>query len=101
MDRQRNAQEMPGQADENSRNGLSVLASGQEPESKKRNQLKEVNTMAASIFVEMETGTSAGRVHPHNGYYAGEFTTPRHEPAPAWKAPIPSFDSGLDLPISA
>ena len=57
--------------------------------------------MAASIFVELESGTSAGRVHPHNGYYAGEFTTPRHEPAPAWKAPIPSFDSGLDLPLSA
>jgi hypothetical protein len=74
---------------------------GNTPAGTERNQLKEVNTMAASIFVELETGTSAGRVHPHNGYYAGDFTTPRHEPAPAWKAPIPSFDSGLDLPISA
>ena len=57
--------------------------------------------MAASIYVELESGTSAGRVHPHNGYYAGDFSTPRHEPAPAWKAPIPSFDAGLDLRISA
>jgi hypothetical protein len=61
----------------------------------------EVHTMAASIFVELESGTSAGRVHPHNGYYAGDFSTPRHEPAPAWKSPVPSFDSGLDLSISA
>ena len=61
----------------------------------------EVNTMAASIYVELESGTSAGRVHPHNGYYAGDFSTPHHEPAPVWKAPVPSFDSGLDLPISA
>ncbi len=35
--------------------------------------------MAASIFVEVESGTYSGRVHPHNGYYAGDFSTPRHE----------------------
>ena len=34
--------------------------------------------MAASIYVELESGTSAGRVHPHNGYYAGDFTGPRN-----------------------
>ena len=34
----------------------------------------EVNTMAASIYVELESGRSAGRVHPHNGYYAGDFS---------------------------
>lgn len=73
-------------------NGAAALQSKEE---------REVNTMAASIYVELESGTSAGRVHPHNGYYAGDFSTPRHEPAPAWKAPIPSFDAGLDLPISA
>ena len=57
--------------------------------------------MAASIFVELESGTSAGRVHPHNGYYAGDFSAPRQDAAPAWRSTIPSFDSGLDLPISA
>ena len=35
--------------------------------------------MAATIFVEMETGTCSGRVHPHNGYYAGDFSTPRSD----------------------
>ena len=34
--------------------------------------------MAATIFVEMESGTCSGRVHPHNGYYAGDFNTQRH-----------------------
>ena len=33
--------------------------------------------MAATIFVEMESGTCSGRVHPHNGYYAGDFSTQR------------------------
>jgi hypothetical protein len=33
--------------------------------------------MAATILVEVETGTCSGRVHPHNGYYAGDFSTPR------------------------
>jgi hypothetical protein len=55
--------------------------------------------MAASKYVEFESGTATGRVHPHNGYYAGDFSSPRREPAPAWCAPIPSFDD--DLPISA
>ena len=37
--------------------------------------------MAATIFVEVESGTCSGRVHPHNGYYAGDFSTQRyHEP---------------------
>ncbi len=33
--------------------------------------------MAATIFIEQESGTSRGWVHPHNGYYAGDFTGPR------------------------
>ena len=35
--------------------------------------------MAATIFVETETGTCSGRVHPHNGYYAGDFSSPRRD----------------------
>jgi hypothetical protein len=41
----------------------------------------EVSTMAATIFVEVESGTCSGRVHPHNGYYAGDFSSQRN-PAP-------------------
>ena len=33
--------------------------------------------MAATIPVETETGTYSGRVHPHNGYYAGDFSSRR------------------------
>ena len=46
--------------------------------------------MAAYIPVEQESGTSRGRVHPHNGYYAGDFSsrwttsrTPTSTPAQA------------------
>ena len=54
---------------------------------------REVNTMAASIPVEQESGMSSGRVHSHNGYYAGEFTTPRHVASAAWHSPLPAaFD---------
>ena len=34
--------------------------------------------MAATIFVEVESGTCSGQVHPHNGYYAGDFSTQRN-----------------------
>lgn len=30
--------------------------------------------MAASILVEEEHGTYASASHPHNGYYAGDFS---------------------------
>jgi hypothetical protein len=46
--------------------------------------------MAASIPVEQESGMSSGRVHSHNGYYAGEFTSPRHTPSTTWHAPLPA-----------
>ena len=50
--------------------------------------------MAASITIEQESGMSAGRVHPHNGYYAGEFASSRHVSPAAWHAPIPApFDA--------
>jgi hypothetical protein len=32
--------------------------------------------MAATIWVEMESGTACTPVHPHNGYWAGDFTRP-------------------------
>jgi hypothetical protein len=31
--------------------------------------------MAASIIIEEERGTCSGSLHPHNGYYAGDFDT--------------------------
>ena len=56
---------------------------------------REVSTMAASISIEQESGTSAGRVHPHNGYYAGDFGTVWQVAPAAWGAPIAAFDPEL------
>jgi hypothetical protein len=33
-----------------------------------------VDEMAASLIIEEESGTCAGRHHQHNGYYAGDFS---------------------------
>ena len=41
--------------------------------------------MAASIIIEQESGMSAGRVHPHNGYYAGDFTNRRGGLPTTWQ----------------
>ena len=47
--------------------------------------------MAASIWVEEESGTFSGRVHPNNGYYAADFGALRNEtPSPC------SSTSGFD-----
>ena len=40
-----------------------------------RRQTKEVFEMAASLSIEEESGTYTARFrHPHNGYYAGDFS---------------------------
>lgn len=31
--------------------------------------------MAAALTIELETGVCSGRLHPHNGYYAGDFSS--------------------------
>ena len=56
---------------------------------------REVSIMAASIPVELESGASTGHVHPHNGYYAGDFSSPRYVAPAAWHTPIPAFDPQL------
>jgi hypothetical protein len=44
--------------------------------------------MAHSMVIEEESGTCRGWVHPHNGYYAGDFsTTPDLVPAGGADAP--------------
>jgi hypothetical protein len=48
--------------------------------------------MAASIAIEQESGVSASHVHPHNGYYAGDFGTSRYVAPAPWHAPIAPFD---------
>ena len=48
--------------------------------------------MAASIAIEEESGVYARHLHPHNGYYAGDFTSPQYVAPAAWQAPIPAFD---------
>jgi hypothetical protein len=50
-----------------------------------------MDTMAATIGIEIESGTSSGRLHPHNGYYAGDFSV-RYEAPAAWHEPIAKFD---------
>lgn len=46
--------------------------------------------MAASIAIEQESGMSIGHAHPHNGYYAGDFTSEERVVPAAWSAPIPA-----------
>ena len=38
---------------------------------------------------------TAGRVHPHNGYYAGDFGAVLQVAPAAWGAPIAAFDAEL------
>jgi hypothetical protein len=33
--------------------------------------------MARALVIEEESGTTRATVHPHNGYYAGDFSSPR------------------------
>jgi hypothetical protein len=49
--------------------------------------------MAASISIEQESGTFTGRVHPHNGYYAGDFSTVQYVAPAPWHAPIAASDT--------
>jgi hypothetical protein len=39
--------------------------------------------MAMTLLSEEEHGTCSGRVHPHNGYYAGDFSATR-QPVSPW-----------------
>jgi hypothetical protein len=32
--------------------------------------------MAATMWIEMDSGTGCGPQHPHNGYWAGDFAVP-------------------------
>jgi hypothetical protein len=32
--------------------------------------------MARALVIEEESGTTRATVHPHNGYYAGDFSNP-------------------------
>ena len=38
--------------------------------------------MAASVGIEEESGVFTGRIHPHNGYYAGDFLAPAPQGTP-------------------
>ncbi len=47
--------------------------------------------MAASLIIESESGTCAGWVHRHNGYYAGDFSALRvTRPVPAGRRSTPT-----------
>jgi len=40
---------------------------------RKRSTDEEVDTVAATIDIEVESGVFTGPVHSHRGYYAGDF----------------------------
>ncbi|MBA2953526.1 hypothetical protein GON03_04320 [Nocardioides sp. MAH-18] len=42
--------------------------------------------MGGSFVIEEETGTYTGRAHPHNGYYAGDFSGQPVTVVVAWGA---------------
>jgi hypothetical protein len=43
----------------------------------------------SAFLVEEEAGTCSGRLHPHNGYYAGDFTAA--DLPTAWHAALGVF----------
>jgi hypothetical protein len=58
--------------------------------------------MATSRIIEEEAGTSSGRMHPHNGYWAGDFSSHptaqatqllSHDPRP------PALTTGVLRPV--
>jgi hypothetical protein len=54
-----------------------AIAARNPPETASQKQAKEVFEMAASLSIEEESGTYTARFsHPHNGYYAGDFSEP-------------------------
>jgi hypothetical protein len=59
---------------------------------------KDVDEMAASLVIEHETGTWYGQIHPHNGYYGGDFSRARRQspPRPDTRhgAPVPTDGRG-------
>jgi len=41
----------------------------------------EGKVMAASLIIEEDAGVYTGQIHPHNGYYAGDFSAQPQLPA--------------------
>jgi hypothetical protein len=53
--------------------------------------VKEVLEMAASRFIEEESGSYTARFqHPHNGYYAGDFSQ-----TPLVRSTLPTLSAAL------
>ena len=51
--------------------------------------------MATSLVIEEESGTCTGYVHPHNGYYAGDFSLRTASGATAVDASVLQFRSAV------
>jgi hypothetical protein len=51
--------------------------------------------MATSLVIEEESGTCTGYVHPHNGYYAGDFSLRTAPGAPVVDASVLPFRSAV------
>lgn len=46
--------------------------------------------MVASILIEEESGTYRRSIHPHNGYYAGDFLAPNPSRATTESLSVPA-----------
>ena len=58
--------------------------------------------MARALVIEEERGTCRGYVHPHNGYYAGDFSSPARpsslEPIGSPRHRIPHTETTRPVP---
>ena len=55
--------------------------------------------MATSLVIEEDHGTWTGNVHPHNGYYAGDFAFRIAAPVAAGGKALPcGMESSLNRP---
>jgi hypothetical protein len=54
--------------------------------------------MARALFIEEESGTCSGFLHPHNGY-AGDFTQAlvAQVPTPGWGLPAPQTGAAFSV----
>jgi hypothetical protein len=58
--------------------------------------------MSRSLIIEEERGTYRGHAHPHNGYYAGDFSTAVSSPsAPAMVRSLAAMRGASPWPAGA
>jgi hypothetical protein len=56
--------------------------------------------MARALVIEEESGTCRGFLHPHNGYYAGDFTQANVAPAPSPELELAAPEKGAAATVT-